>query len=377
MQRIAVLSAQRHFWLKQPRAAFSSKEGDERTGATENSTHFAARISASQNPEAAVRSLRIATKNKDHFAKAAGAKNGWDGMQFESLQSDTGSAFFSEYTHRAVSTAYATYFFPQVGEPHLRGIIERIFSTFTDRAMPYIPARTYSNPQERGDYDTEARVTLTDDQLASIFIRYIVDVYHQSLHFGLYEETPQNAYNRLVGTIGKPPELPKHIHRRAFGIRVERVLTRKGVRILGIDFHSKQLVGIRKKIGNSNCPVYVDPDSLGTVSVYVKGEWVEVPNSIEDFRGISVAEWNAVGEILRRRYAAEARVNFSDILAALEYVRANATEAKKIVGTLPQAATSEEFDRLEKNLWHGLSVYKDKSADLSGLTRSANAAKPL
>lgn len=143
------------------------------------------------------------------------------------------------------------------------------------------------------------------------------------------------------------------------------------VRILGIDFHSEQLVGIRKKIGNSKCPVYVDPDSLGTVSVYVKGEWVEVPNSIEDFRGISVAEWNAVGEILRRRYAAKARVNFSDILAALEYVRVNATEAQKIVGTLPQAATSEEFDRFEKNLWHGISVYKNQSADLSGLRRVA------
>ena len=112
--------------------------------------------------------------------------------------------------------------------------------------------------------------------------------------------------------------------------------------------------------------------SNAAIQLYVEGEWVEVPNSIEDFRGISVAEWNAVGEILRRRYAAEARVNFSDILAALEYARANVTEAQKIVGTLPKAATSEEFDRLEKNLWHGLSVYKDKSADLSGLTRSSD-----
>ncbi len=327
-------------------------------------------LSDSQNSEAAVRSLRMATKNKDQLAKAAGAKNSWEGMQFESLQSDTGSAFFSEYTHRAVSTAYATYFFPQVGEPHLRGIIERIFLTFTDRAMPYIPGRTYGNPQERGDYDTEARVTLTDDQLASIFIRYIVDVYHQSLHFGLYEETPQNAFNRLVDTIGKPPELPKHINRRAFGIRVERVLTRKGVRVLGIDFHSEQLVGVRKRIGNSKCPVYVDPDSLGTVSVYVKGEWVEVPNSIEDFRGISVAEWNAVGEILRRRYAAEAKVNFAEILEALNYIRSNVTEAQKIAGTLPPAATSETVDKFEKNLWHGLSVFQDKTTDLSGLTRS-------
>lgn len=162
-------------------------------------------LSASQKPEAAVRALRMATQNKDHLAKAAGATNGWAGMQFESLQSDTGSAFFSQFTQRAVNTAFGTYFYPTLGEPQLRGIVERVFGTFTDCAMPLIPARTFSNPQERGDYKTEERVTLTDDQLALIFIRYIVDVYHQSSHFGLFDETPQNALNRLVGTVGKPP----------------------------------------------------------------------------------------------------------------------------------------------------------------------------
>ncbi|WP_196223514.1 DDE-type integrase/transposase/recombinase [Roseibium sp. RKSG952] len=324
-------------------------------------------LSASQTPEAAVRALRMAPQNKDHLAKAAGAKNGWAGMQFESLQSDTGSAFFSEFTQRAVNTAFATYFYPTLGEPQLRGIIERVFGTFTDCAMPLIPARTFSNPQERGDYKTEDRVTLTDDQLALIFIRYIVDVYHQSSHFGLFDETPQNALNRLVGTVGKPPDLPKHIRRHAFGIRIERTLTRRGVRVLGIDFNSEEIVEARKQYGSPKCPVYVDPDSLGAISVYVKGKWIEVPNSIENFDGISVVEWNAVGATLRQRYAAEARVNFSVILAALTNIRSRVTDQQKIVGTLPQAPTSADFNRLENNLWHGLSIFDDTVDQLDGL----------
>ncbi len=324
-------------------------------------------LSASQNPEAAVRALRMATQNKDHLAKAVGAKNGWAGMQFESLQSDTGSAFFSEYTQRAVSTAFATYFFPTLGEPQLRSVIERVFGNFTDCAMPLIPGRTFSNPQEKGDYDTDARATLTDDQLSAIFIQYIVDVYHQSDHFGLFDETPQNAFNRLVGTIGKPPDLPVSIRRQAFGIRVERVLTKRGARVLGIDFNSEEIVEVRKQYGNLKCPIYFDPDSLGAVSVYVKGRWIEVANSIENFSRVSVEEWNATGAILRKRYAAEAKVNYSVILAALADIRSRVTDKQRLMGTLPQAPTAADIDRAENNLWHGLSIFDDTFDRLEGL----------
>lgn len=175
----------------------------------------------------------MATQDKTDFARAAGAVSEWHGFPFEGLESGTGSAFYAEPTQRAVRTAYATYVFPLVGEPQLRGIIERVFGTFRDRPMPFIPGRTFSNTQQRGDYNTEGLAVLTDDQLALIFIRYIVDVYHHSKHRGPGGETPAAALARLGGTYGVPPKPSQKARRRAFGSREERTVTARGIQFLG------------------------------------------------------------------------------------------------------------------------------------------------
>lgn len=329
-------------------------------------------LSATQNSEAAVRALRMATENKTDLARAAGCECDWRGYSFESVESDTGTAFRAEATQRAVSVTGATYVYPNVGQPQLRGIIERIFLTFTDRVMPYIPGQTFRNPQERGDYDTEGRAVLTDDQLALIFIRFIVDVYHQTQHHGLLGETPSNALERLGGTTGLPPRLTQKTRRRAFGIRQERKVTARGIRFLGIDYggNCKKLQAIRKEAGTDKRAFYVDPDDLGIISVWNDGDWLDVECSVENFHHLRLVDWIEVGKILRSRYSSQADLKTSIIFAALSDLRRRSNEPQVIMGVLPQMFTSEDLERLDRELYWGLSVVDDTPKALHDLPSS-------
>lgn len=331
-------------------------------------------LSPSQNSEAAVRALRLATQNKTDLAQAAGCERNWCGFHFEALENDTGAAFIAEDTRRAVAIAGATHSYPQVGQPQFRGIIERMFLTFSERAMPYIPGRTFRDPRARGDYNTEGRAVLTDDQLATIFIRYIVDVYHQTEHAGLLGETPENALKRLGGTTGLPPKLSPNARRRAFGIRQERTITQRGIRFLGIDYGGDcpELLRILKATGPKTRTFYVDPEDLGTISVWDDGKWIEVGCSVERFHCIRLVDWIAVGKILRQRYSAQAELNASVIFAALSDMRKQSHTAQNIFGVLPQMFTAEDLERLDRELYWGLSVIDDTPPALPDLPSAKN-----
>ncbi|MEP5760626.1 MAG: hypothetical protein ABJ327_15200 [Litoreibacter sp.] len=329
-------------------------------------------LSATQNSQSAVRALRMATQDKTEIARAAGCAYDWRGFSFECLESDTGTAFRAEATQRAVSTACATYVYPQVGQPQLRGIIERIFRTFSERIMPYIPGQTFNNPQSRGDYDTEGRAVLTDDHLAIIFIRYIVDVYHQTQHRGLLGEAPADALERLEGKPGLPPKFSQTTRRRAFGIRQERTVTARGIRFLGIDYGDdcEELQKIRKESGSNVRAFYVDPENLGTISIWNNDHWIEVKCSVENFHNIRLVEWIAVGKILRTRYSSQAEIKTSVIFEALSDIRKRSTEIQEIMGVLPQMYTAEDLERLDRELYWGLSIFDDKPTDIAGLQRA-------
>ncbi|WP_341486082.1 hypothetical protein [Thioclava sp. GXIMD4215] len=71
-----------------------------------------------------------------------------------------------------------------------------------------------------------------------------------------------------------------------------------------------------------------------------------------------------MGRILRPRYAAQAALHQHIIAEALEAMRARANDAIRIMGVLPQQATTEEIERLEKELYLGLSVIEEDVPDL-------------
>lgn len=70
----------------------------------------------------------------------------------------------------------------QVGTPNNKPHIERFFSTLTHGILQKLPGTTFSNPTERGEYNSSKNAQLTLEQLREYISRWINEVYHQSIH---------------------------------------------------------------------------------------------------------------------------------------------------------------------------------------------------
>lgn len=70
----------------------------------------------------------------------------------------------------------------QVGTPNNKPHIERFFSTLTHGILQKLPGTTFSNPIDKGEYNSSKVAQLTLDQLKKYVDTWIHDVYHKSIH---------------------------------------------------------------------------------------------------------------------------------------------------------------------------------------------------
>lgn len=90
-----------------------------------------------------------------------------------------------------------------VARPHFGGYIERLLGTFS-KEIHALPGTTFSNPRERGEYESEAKASLTLSEFEAWMTTYIVQVYHQRVHSSLDMPPVEKYREGLLGT-GKQP----------------------------------------------------------------------------------------------------------------------------------------------------------------------------
>jgi len=95
------------------------------------------------------------------------------------------------------------------GQPQYGGNVERFIGTLA-RQVHELPGTTFSNTREREGYDSDKKSAITLDTLRLWVAKYLIEVYHQSLHSAL-KTTPLAQYkaglNRMILT-GEPPRMP-------------------------------------------------------------------------------------------------------------------------------------------------------------------------
>lgn len=146
------------------------------------------------------------------------------------LHVDNGQEFHSEALRRGCEVHGITLSYRPKRTPHFGGTIERVIGTFM-QMVHALPGTTFSNPTERGAYDSEREAALTLAELEKWFALAITGPYHQSLHTGI-GESPLARWERGVRESGEPqsirdtkaflldflPVLRRRIHRQGFVI---------------------------------------------------------------------------------------------------------------------------------------------------------------
>lgn len=133
------------------------------------------------------------------------------------------------------------------GLPNYGGHVERLFRTFMHR-MHSLPGSTFSNVQERCDYDSEGRAIMTLAEFEKWFAIFVTKVYHQRRHRGIGYVPPVKLFeqftlgNSTTKGIGLPEPIQNEYKLRLdFMPFVERTIQEYGVVIDNIHYYADVL----------------------------------------------------------------------------------------------------------------------------------------
>ncbi len=118
------------------------------------------------------------------------------------LYLDNGAEFKSEALRRGCEQHGIQLDYRPLGQPHYGGIVERIIGTAMQMIHDELPGTTFSNPAQRGEYDSEKRAALTLRELERWLV-LAVGHYHGSVH-GTLRQPPAACWAEAVADAGVP-----------------------------------------------------------------------------------------------------------------------------------------------------------------------------
>jgi putative transposase len=217
------------------------------------------------------------------------------------------------------------------GQPHLGGHIERLIGTMMG-AVHLLPGATFSNPNEKGSYDSEGRAVLTLAELERWLALQIAGVYHLTVHSAL-DKTPLTAWQDGVAKRKQPLRFPPRAEEffLDFLPAVPRLVQRDGIHFHKIRYWDNVL---STWAGRLKKPLLVKYDPRNLSRLYVRdpdGKHWPIPYA--DLRQPPIALWELTDarKQLRQRGSADPteRALFANILEQRRIVKEAASRSQQ------------------------------------------------
>lgn len=306
---------------------------------------------------ASLKVLQMILKDKGQWRDAAARLGPWDmhGVPM-TIVSDNGSAFVSEKFRRACADLGITTLRAPAGFPEMRGRIERFFQTLNVGLLNRLPGYTFGSVEKKGDADPASRAVLSFDDLAFCMVRWIVDAYHNTPHGGLGGETPLQCWRRLTARYGvqAPPDMARQ--RAIFGQRISRKLTREGVTVLGLKYHSTALAELLMRRESRDVEVCWHPDDIGQVTIHAGKEQFEACTVQPGFEGVSAQKWISVRRQLIEYSPERMVVDLSEIQKSFEEFDRHCAKLLGLSGLLTDEWSPDRIAREEQRLFVGFRI---------------------
>ena len=306
--------------------------------------------------KAAVR--RILT-DKNDLRIWAGAQDEWPMHgRPRKIVTDGGPAFRGSFS-ASLSRLAIPHQIPEK-DPRKRGTIESFFRGLKKHCRQFT-GQSFANVVERGDYNSEAKASLTYEAFYKTLVQYIVDVYHNTPHRGLGDRTPKQQWEKLTGGATMIPVSEENLA-ASLGLRTTRKIDKHGILVHGISYVSDQIGMLHGLTQGSEVEVYVDQLDLGRIFVLPAREHRQqlgvsddapllvVPTPETGFNGFTLEEYLTakaeVKEIIKEAQKAGHEIRIEAFAKILETSR----EARKKAGLEEDALTQDQYDKLAKAL---------------------------
>jgi putative transposase len=288
---------------------------------------------------------------------------------------DNAKEFRGEMLSRACLQYGITLEWRPVARPHFGGHIERLIGTLMSE-IHNLPGTTFSNIEQRSDYDSEGRAIFTLSEFESWFTTYIVHVYHRRIHTSLGIPPFEKYKIGILGdsttkAVGLPPKVtnPEKL-RLDFMPFVERTIQSNGIVVDDIQyFHD-----VMRKWINAKDPSDLkakrkfifrrDPRDISIVWFYdpLLGEYFPIPYRNTSHPPISVWELREI----RKRITENGKqlVNEDSIFRA--YARMQEIEEKA------HSSTASANRTKQKKRSHTIDSYPSQYRNETALKEDGN-----
>jgi putative transposase len=159
------------------------------------------------------------------------------------IHADNAGEFHSKMLKRACKEYEIDLEWRPVKKPRYGAHIESLLGTFAEK-IHKLNGTTFSNPKERGSYDSDKNADMTFTEFEEWFARYITGVYHQQIHSALLTSPIKQYEKGILGTKDMPgrglPFLVSDEDRLKLDLMppVERTVQEYGVVIDHIHYYS-------------------------------------------------------------------------------------------------------------------------------------------
>lgn len=225
---------------------------------------------------------------KEEYLAKIGVEGEWNIFGIpDTIHVDNAKEFRSRGLQTFCETIGINLEFRPRGQPFFGGHIERVIKTI-NLQIHTLKGTTFSNPKERGEYQSEKQATFTLKELERYIVEWIVNIYHKTPHNGLDGITPEQKFKEgLSSKNGLPVEIKilngeseKRFAKIALLPFEERKITKQGVSLFKLKFFDESLIPFITPDNNVKHVFRYDPKDLNQIYFYHPDlkEYIEIPN---------------------------------------------------------------------------------------------------
>lgn len=254
----------------------------------------------------------------------------WPGGLPETLHLDNATEFRAAALVRGCEEHGIEVVHRPVATPHYGGHIKRLVGTVMGE-VHVLPGTTFSNPSDRGAYDSEGRAVMTLGEFDAWLARQIAVLYHGGIHRGI-DRTPLGAWQEAAAKAPPVRQAPDPNRIRIDFLPAEpRKPRRDGIELFKIGYWHDALPALAAR-GTPRLPIRYDPRDLSRVWLRAPGGDDYLELRYKDLRRppVTLWEWTAARKhvLAQGRREVDAPARFDAVQVQRDLVAAAAQRTK-------------------------------------------------
>lgn len=147
-------------------------------------------------------------------------------------------------------------------KPH----VERVIGTLNRQVTDGMPGRTFSNTDEKGDYDSVKQAAIPLDRLEEMIAYWIVDIYHEEIHSAL-GVSPRMEWLESISEEDIPLVPNTSDLDAIMGVIANRSISHNGIVINNLRYNCEELGNLRMRYQLSKVCFKWNPEDLSYIHV--------------------------------------------------------------------------------------------------------------